>query len=91
MKTIALESKIKMQVRHVEIVYSVKTMNTVSIRLPMWCWSLLKTGHCVWLEITSTFLSLVFEKTLYLWEANQDDQVQVFLLSYLSKESFVLC
>ena len=80
-----------MLVRHVEIVYSVKTRSTVSILSPMWCWSLLKTGHCVWLEITSTFLSLVFEKTLYLWEANQDDQVQVFLLSYLSKESFVFC
>ena len=80
-----------MLVRHVDIVYSVKTRSTVSILSPMWCWSLLKTGHYVWLEVTSTFFSLVFEKTLYLWEANQDDQVQVFLLSYLSKESFVFC
>ena len=36
-KTIALESKIKMQVRDVEIVYSVKTMSTLSIHSPMWC------------------------------------------------------
>ena len=27
-------------------------------------WSLLKTGHCVWLEVASIFLSLVFGKTL---------------------------
>ena len=46
-------------------VYSVKTKSTVSIHSLMWRWSLLKTGHyCVWLELASIFLSLVFEKTL---------------------------
>ena len=40
-------------------VYSVKTWSTVSICLPMWCWSLLKTRHCVWFEVASIFLSLV--------------------------------
>ena len=45
-------------------VYSVKTKSTVSIHSLMWRWSLLKTGHCVWLEHASIFLSLVFEKTV---------------------------
>ena len=46
-------------------VYSVETKSTVSINSLMWRWSLLKTGHCcVWLELASIFLSLVFEKTL---------------------------
>ena len=44
-------------------VYSVKTKSTVSIHSLVWRWSLLKTGHCVWLEFASIFLSLVFEKT----------------------------
>ena len=46
-------------------VYSIKTKSTVSIHSLMWRWSLLKTGHyCVWLELDSIFLLLVFEKTL---------------------------
>ena len=46
-------------------VYSIKTKSTVSIHSLMWRWSLLKTGHyCVWLELASIFLLLVFEKTL---------------------------
>ena len=49
-------------------------------------WSLLKTGNCVWLELASVFLSLVFEKnTANGKEACQDDRVQVCLLSYFSK------
>ena len=38
-----------MQMRHVEIVYSVKTKST-------------ENWICVWLEVASIFLSLVFEK-----------------------------
>ena len=46
-------------------VYSVETKTIVSIHSLTWSWSLLKTGHyCVWLELASIFLSLVFEKTL---------------------------
>ena len=46
-------------------VYLVETKSTVSIHSLMWRWSLLKTGHyCVWLELASIFVSLVFEKTL---------------------------
>ena len=44
--------------------YSVKTKSTVSIQSLMFRWSPLKTGHCVWLELASIFLLLVFEKTL---------------------------
>ena len=79
-----------MQMRHVEKVYSVKTKSTVNIRQAMWRWSLLKTGHSVWLEVASIFISLVFEKdTANGKEACQGYQVQVCLLSYLSKESLV--
>ena len=75
--------KIKMQMHHVE-------EHCQSIGSPMWRWSLLKTGYCVWLEVASIFLSLVFKKnTANGKEACQDDQVQVCLLSYLSKESLV--
>ena len=49
--------------RHI-VVYSAKTKSTVSIHSSMWRWSLLKSGHFVWLELASIFLSLVFEKTL---------------------------
>ena len=45
-------------------VYSVKTKSTVSIHSLVCCWSILKTGHFVWLELASIFLSLVFEKKL---------------------------
>ena len=41
-----------------------KTKSTVSIQSPMWRWSLLKTGHWVWLGVAFIFLSLVFGKTL---------------------------
>ena len=41
-----------------------KRFVVVSIHSPMWRWSLLKTGHCVWLEVASIFLSFAFEKTL---------------------------
>ena len=44
-------------------VYSVKTKSTVSIHSLMWRWSLLKTEHCVWLELASIFLLLVFKRT----------------------------
>ena len=79
--------KIKIQMHHCEKLSSQKS--TVSIGSPMWRWSLLKTGYCVWLEVASIFLSLVFKKknTENGKEACQDDQVQVCLLSYLSKES----
>ena len=61
-----------MQMRHVEIVYSVKTKST-------------ENWICVWLEVASIFLSLVFEKKkrkkkkkeMAGKEAFQDDQVQV--------------
>ena len=46
-------------------VYSVETKSNASIHSLMWRWSLLKTRHyCVWLELASIVLSLVFEKTL---------------------------
>ena len=45
-------------------------------------WSLLKTGHCVWLEVASIFLSLVFENGK---EARQDDRVQVCLLPIVKR------
>ena len=81
--------KIKMQMHHVEKVSSVKTKNTVSIGSPLWRWSLWKLD-IVWLEVASIFLSLVFKKnTANGKEARRDDQVQVCLLSYLSKESLV--
>ena len=44
-------------------IYSVKTKSTVSVHSPMWRWSLLKTGPCVWLEVASIFRSLGLEKT----------------------------
>ena len=37
------ESEIKMQIRHVENVYSVKNRSTMSFLSPMWRWSLSKT------------------------------------------------
>ena len=44
-------------------VYLVETKSTVSIHSLMWRWSLLKTGHYwVWLELASTFLSLVLSR-----------------------------
>ena len=51
----------------------------------------MKTGHyCVWLELASIFLSLVFEKnTAEGKQACQDDRVQVCLLSYLLKELLI--
>ena len=76
---LSIESKIKKQMRNVEKVYLVKTKSTVSIHSPMWCRSLSKTGHCVWLEqVASIFPSFVFEKknTLNGQKACQDDQVQ---------------
>ena len=50
----------------IEKVDLVKTKSTVSIRLQMCCWSLLKTGHCVWLKFASIFHSLTLQmaKTL---------------------------
>ena len=60
--------KIKMQMHHVEKLSSVKTKSNVSIGFPMWRWSLLKTGYCVWLEVASIFLSLVFLKNHCKWQ-----------------------
>ena len=46
-------------------VYLIKTKSTLSIHSLMWRWSLFIIGHyCVWLELASICLSLVFEKTL---------------------------
>lgn len=51
-----------MQKRQVEKIQLVETKITVSFSYLMWRWSLLKSKHCVWLEIASIFPSLVFEK-----------------------------
>ena len=44
--------------------HRVKTKSTVRIHSLVWRWSLLKTGHCVCLELASISLSLIFEKTV---------------------------
>lgn len=54
-----------MQMHYVDKVYSDKTKSAVSLSLPMYRWTILKTaGHCVWLEATSIFLLWIFEKKL---------------------------
>ena len=46
----------------VEKVFSLfKTKSTESLILPMECYSILKTGHCVWLEVPSSFPWSAFE------------------------------
>ena len=49
-----------------------------------------ENGHCIWLELASIFLSLIFEKTLQMVKKLlKDDRVQVCLLSYLSKKLLI--
>ena len=50
------------QTRHVEKVYLVKTKSAVSFSFLMWRWSILETGHCVFLEVVSIFPPLVLVK-----------------------------
>ena len=54
-----------MQIHYVDKVYSDKTKSTVSLSLPMYRWTILKTaGHCVWLEASSIFLLWIFKKKI---------------------------
>ena len=75
------------QIRHVEKVYLVKTKSAVSFSSLMWRWSVLETGHCVFLEVVSIFPPLVLvKKTLQ----KAKKLFKVSLLS-LSKDSLVNC
>ena len=57
------KSEIKLMMHHVESLFGSQNLkSTVSLSLPIYRWSLLKTGCCICLKFAFIFLSLVFEK-----------------------------
>ena len=78
------------QICLVEKVYLVKTKSAVSFSFLMWRWSILETGHCVFLEVVSIFPPLVLVKKKKKKKTPQKAKklFKVSLLS-LSKDSLV--